>query len=242
MNAIGVIPARMGSSRFPGKPLAPIAGRPMLAWCHEGASKSRHLDEVVIATCDVEIADWAEREGIRAVMTSDRHERATDRVVEAAQSFSQAEAFVLIQGDEPMIDAEMVDAAIEPVVERGASCTNLVKRIETQEEFESPNTIKVVADLRGRALYFSRSAVPSPAQVGFAELAAFKQVCVFGFTRRGLLRFAELEPTPLEIAESVDMNRYLEHGEPIDLVETDKETCAVDVPEDVARVEAAWGG
>ena len=241
MSSIGVIPARMGSSRFPGKPLAPIAGRPMLAWCHQGASESEHIDRVVIATCDREIADWAEGEGIEAVMTSDRHERATDRVVEAAQQIPDAEAVVLIQGDEPMIDAAMVDASLGPVLERGAACTNLIKRIETTEEFESPNTIKVVRDLSGRALYMSRSPIPSPAQPGFEGLTAYKQVCVFGFTRAGLMRFSELEPTPLEVAESVDMNRYLEHGEPIDLVETDRETCAVDVPDDIRVVEEAWG-
>jgi len=237
MSSLGFIPARMGSSRFPGKPLAPIAGRPMLEHCYQGASQSDLLDDVLIATCDREIEQWAQSVGIGCVMTSDQHERATDRVVEAAQQFSEAEAVVLIQGDEPMITGEMVDLALQPVLDGLAGCTNLTKRIETLEEFESPNTIKVVHDLNGDTLYMSRAPVPSVAQAGFEGLPAFKQVCVFGFARGTLLEFSTLEPTPLEIAESIDMLRYLEHGLPVRLVETTVDTRAVDVPDDIRLVE-----
>jgi 3-deoxy-manno-octulosonate cytidylyltransferase (CMP-KDO synthetase) len=227
---------RMASSRFPGKPLAPIAGIPMVEHCYRGAAASRHLDDVVIATCDREIAEWAETREIGCVMTSDRHERATDRVVEAASSM-EADVAVLIQGDEPMVTPGMVDAALEPVLEGRAGCTNLAKRIEDAEDFANPNTIKIVADLEGRALYFSRSGVPSTAQTPFGAAPAFKQVCVFGFVRDTLLEFSTLEPTPLEVAESIDMLRYLEHGRPVHLVETTEDTHAVDVPDDVELVE-----
>ena len=237
MTAIGFIPARMGSSRFPGKPLAPIAGRPMLEHCHRGASQSELLDEVLIATCDREIEQWAQSVGIGCVMTSPDHERATDRVVEAAEQFPEAEHVVLIQGDEPMVTGEMVDLSLRPVVDGNAGCTNLVKRIESAEEFASPNTIKVVTDLRGDALYMSRNAVPSPAQAGFDGLAAYKQVCIFGFDRRTLLEFSALDPTPLEVVESIDMLRYLEHGHKVRMVETTTETHAVDVPDDIRLVE-----
>lgn len=241
MRVVAFIPARMASTRFPGKPLAPIAGKPMLEHCYLGARASRSLDEVAIATCDREIADWAAGAGIPCVMTSDRHERATDRVAEAAASL-QADAIVLVQGDEPLTTADMVDAAIAPVLEGRSGCTNLVKRIETQEELASRHTVKVVADQHGRALYFSRSQIPSPVLAGFESIRAFKQVAVFGFTRDRLLQFSQLEPTPLEVVESVDMLRYLEHGERIDLVETTRVTHGVDVEADVPLVERLMAG
>jgi len=237
LKAIGVIPARMASSRFPGKPLAEIAGRPMLEHCWRGASQSGLLDQVLVATCDAEIREWAQGAGIGCVMTSDSHERATDRVVEAAAAI-EAETVVLIQGDEPLVTGAMVDAALEPVLGGRAACTNLVRRIEDEQDFANPNTIKVVADRDGRALYFSRSPVPSLAQAPFGSPPALKQVCVFGFARPTLLEFSELEPTPLEVAESIDMLRYLEHGRHVHLVETDELTHAVDVPSDIQVVES----
>lgn len=236
MRAVGVIPARMASSRFPGKPLTPIAGRPMLEHCHRGSAASELLDEVVIATCDAEIADWAESCGIGCVMTSDTHVRATDRVAEAAEQID-ADAIVLIQGDEPLVQPSMIDKALRPVLEGTARCTNLMKRITTEEELHSPNLVKVVADSAGRALYFSRSPIPTPIHEGFDGIAAYNQVAIFGFDRATLLLFPQLEPTPYEIAESVDMLRYVEHGHEILLVESDEHTHAVDVPDDVAVVE-----
>jgi 3-deoxy-manno-octulosonate cytidylyltransferase (CMP-KDO synthetase) len=226
----------MASSRFPGKPLASIAGKPMLEHCYLGARASESLDEVVIATCDQEIANWAAAQGVPCAMTSDRHERATDRVAEAAES-AEADAIVLVQGDEPLITGDMVDAALEPVISGQSGCTNLVKRIDTEDEFASHHTVKVVVGQDGRALYFSRSEIPSPVLSGFDSIRPYKQVAVFGFTRERLLEFSQLKPTPLEIAESVDMLRYLEHGRSIDAVETDRETHGVDVPADVGVVE-----
>jgi 3-deoxy-manno-octulosonate cytidylyltransferase (CMP-KDO synthetase) len=236
VTAIGVIPARMGSSRFPGKPLTPIAGRPMLAWCHGGAARSELLDEVVIATCDDEIHDWAQSEGIRCVMTADTHVRATDRVAEAAESLD-AEHIVLIQGDEPLVTARMIDLALRPVVEGRTGITNLQKRLTSEAEVESPNLVKVVSDLAGRALYMSRSPIPTTIHEGFDGIAAYNQVAIFGFIRERLLEYPRLEPTPYEIAESVDMLRYIEHGREILMVETTDDTYAVDVPGDVAEVE-----
>jgi 3-deoxy-manno-octulosonate cytidylyltransferase (CMP-KDO synthetase) len=231
-----VIPARMAATRFPGKPLVPIAGRPMLAWCHEGAARSDLLDEVVVATCDDEIREWAEGEGIPAVMTSDRHVRATDRVAEAAKSID-ADAFVLIQGDEPLVSPTMIDAALRPVLEGRARCTNLMKRLVSREELESPHLVKVVTDLSGRALYLSRSPIPTTLHKGFDGIAAYNQVAIFGFDRETLLLFPQLDSTPYEIAESVDMMRFVEHGVPIHFVESTERTHSVDVPEDVAVVE-----
>src|SRR4051812_30372404 len=129
----------MGSTRYPGKPLAEIAGEPMLMHCHRGAAASELLDECLIATCDEEIRAWAESAGIGCVMTSPDHERATDRVAEAAER-TDADAVVLIQGDEPLVEPGMIDAALRPVLEEGVGCTNLVKQIG-REEAESPNTV-----------------------------------------------------------------------------------------------------
>jgi|tagenome__1003787_1003787.scaffolds.fasta_scaffold20898197_2 3-deoxy-manno-octulosonate cytidylyltransferase (CMP-KDO synthetase) len=236
MTAVGVIPARMASTRFPGKPLTPIAGRPMLAWCHDGAARSELLDAVVIATCDAEIEDWARREGIGCVMTADTHVRATDRVAEAAESLD-AEHIVLIQGDEPLVTPRMIDLALRPVVEGRAEITNLQKRLVSETELNSPNLVKVVSDRAGRALYMSRSPLPTTLHEGFSGIAAYNQVAIFGFTRERLLDYPRLEPTPYEIAESVDMLRYIEHGNAIIMVETTDDTYAVDVPGDVAEVE-----
>jgi 3-deoxy-manno-octulosonate cytidylyltransferase (CMP-KDO synthetase) len=236
MSAFGFIPARMASSRFPGKPLAEIAGRPMLAWCYEGAVASELLDEVMICTCDLEIAEWAKAEGISCVMTSDEHVRATDRVVEAAAQ-TDAEYVVLIQGDEPLVVPAMIDAVLRPVLDGNAACTNLIRRIEDPAELATPNTVKVARDRAGRALYMARSEIPTTIHVGWDAVEAFKQVAIFGLTRERLLEFAELEPTPYELAESVDMMRYIEHGREILLVETSETLHAVDVPEDVSVVE-----
>lgn len=241
MKVVCFIPARMGASRFPGKVLTPIAGRPMLEHCYRGAAESELLDEVVIATCDAEIEEWARAAGLACAMTSPAHERATDRVAEAAAK-SEADVIALVQGDEPLATGDMVDAALGPVLAGDAGCTNLIKRIEDEADFRSSHTVKVVFDLQKRALAFSRSLVPNPDRLGFEGIAAYKQVAVFGFTRERLLEFSQLPPTPLEVAESVDMLRYLEHGRPIRFVETERTTHGVDVPNDVEVVERILAG
>ena len=194
------------------------------------------LEEVYVATCDEEIRNVAEGFGARVIMTSATHERATDRVAEAAEHF-EAEIIVMVQGDEPMITPEMIDTALDAIrSDPLTSCVNLVARIDSQREFVDPNTIKVVADLNGNALYFSRSPIPNS---HFEQTTAkiFKQVCVIPFRRDCLREFARLPPTPLEIAESIDMLRLLEHGRSVRLAETDLATHSVDTPADLQLVE-----
>ena len=228
---LGVIPARMGSSRFPGKPLVPIHGRPMIEHVYLGTVACRSLSEVVIATCDEEIAATAKSFGARAVMTSGRHERATDRVAEVSAN-DEADIIVMVQGDEPLVRPEMVAAAIEPLAKHEAlSCVNLVAPIKSDAEFTDPNTIKVVGDRFGNALYFSRQAIPHA-----AESDRFKQVCVIAFRREALAKFAEMPQGPLEIAESVDMLRFLENGIVVRLAQTAADTHAVDCPADLRVV------
>jgi 3-deoxy-manno-octulosonate cytidylyltransferase (CMP-KDO synthetase) len=233
---VAVIPVRIGSSRFPGKPLASLHGLPMIEHVFRRAQFCAQLNEVYVATCDAEIQAVAQGFGATVIMTSATHERATDRVAEAAEHFA-ADIIVMIQGDEPMITPEMVAASLAPLrSDRSICCINLVHRISSHREFLDPNTIKVVADSNDNALYFSRSPIP---KVDFEEsnVKIFKQVCVIPFSRECLLEFARLPPTPLELAESIDMLRLLEHGRKVRLVETAVTTHAVDTPEDLHLVE-----
>jgi len=226
----------MASSRFPGKPFALLHGLPMIEHVFRRVRLCSQLDEVFIATCDDEIRDAAERFGARVIMTSAAHERATDRVAEAAEQFA-AEIIVMIQGDEPMITPRMIDTALNPIrSDSSTSCVNLVYRIDSERDFIDPNTIKIVADLNGNALYFSRSPIP---KVHFEQTTAkiLKQVCVISFRRECLREFARLPSTPLERAESIDMLRFLEHGRSVRLVETTVATHSVDTPADLRLVE-----
>jgi len=249
---LGIIPARMASSRYPGKPLAAVLGKPMLQHVYERAAASS-LDRVVIATCDRAIVEAAEAFGARAVMTADTHQRASDRIAEAAgvleaedraagRPTSEGDIIVLLQGDEPTIRPGDIDAAVAAMGPSGGGaevqCVNLTTRITSAAELEDRNTIKVAIAANGDALYFSRAPLPSCARTPFAELRAWKQVCVIPFTRASLRRFGELEPTPLEQAESIDMLRFLEHGIAVRMVPIDHDVQAVDVPDDVAKAEA----
>lgn len=239
---VAVIPARMGSSRFPGKPLAPLLGRTMVEHVFRRASLCASLASVYVATCDEEIRAAVEGFGGSVLMTSAAHERASDRVAEAAEGFD-SDIVLMIQGDEPLITPAMLDAAVAPLLrDPSVGCVNLARRIESREEYLDRNTIKVVADARGDALYFSRSPIPdlgpSPDFARDGRPPVFKQVCVIPFRRDFLRRFARLPPTPLERAESIDMLRAVEHGLRVRLVETEADTHAVDTPEDLRLVEA----
>lgn len=238
MKTVAIIPARMGSSRFPGKPLVPLLGRPMIEHVYRRTRLCSALADVVVATCDDEIRDAVEAFGGHAVMTSDRHQRASDRIAEANQTID-ADVAVLVQGDEPLTAPQMIDAALGPIAaEDGVECVNLTRRIDHEADFDNPDTIKVVMDGAGFALYMSRQPIPSRSQAGFGEIPAFKQVCIIPFTRHCLAAYARLDPTPLEIAESIDMLRLMENGIGVRMIETRFDSHAVDRPDDVARVEA----
>jgi 3-deoxy-manno-octulosonate cytidylyltransferase (CMP-KDO synthetase) len=241
MKTIAVIPARMGSTRFPGKPVAKLLGRSMLEHVYKRVALSQSLDATYIATCDEEIRRVAEDFGAPVIMTADTHERASDRVAEAAAE-TDAELIVMVQGDEPMTRPEMIDAAIEPFQhDPELGCVNLVRPIDNQADFHDFNTIKVVMDQRGNALYMSRQPIPtmlssSKAKENFLPTSAFKQVCIIPFRRQTLLDFARLPSTPLEKLESVDMLRLLEHGYRVKMVRTEFNTQAVDTQADLERV------
>jgi 3-deoxy-manno-octulosonate cytidylyltransferase (CMP-KDO synthetase) len=245
---IGVVPARMGSSRFPGKPLAKIHGVPMIGHVWQRCRQSKLLDAVYIATCDQEIADYADSIGAPSVMTKDTHERCTERTAETvstleARGEASPDIVVMIQGDEPMTTPAMIDTALAPMLEdESIQVVNLIAPIETPEEHADPNEIKVVTDLAGNALYFSRQPIPTPSRAGNAKAPIGKQVCIIPFRRDFLFEFDALAPTPLEIAESIDMLRVLEHGRKVRMVPTDAISFSVDTEADRQRVEAAMVG
>lgn len=244
MKTIAIIPARMGSSRFPGKPLADLQGVPMVGHVYFRARLNRQLSAVYIATCDGEIARYAAAIGAPCLMTSSSHVRASDRTAEAAaiseaRSGSQSDVVLMIQGDEPMLHPAMIDEALTPLASDPAvQIANLMAPLDAAAAAD-PNEIKVVVNRRSEALYFSRLPVPWH---GTASIGVFKQVCVIPFRRPFLATFAALEPTPLEAAESIDMLRALEHGYAVRMAQTAHVTFSVDTPDDLARVSALMEG
>ena len=241
MNVIAIIPARMASTRFPGKPLVDIHGVPMIGHVYFRCKMSRLLNDVYIATCDEKIKQYAESVKAKCIMTSNTHERCSDRTAEAMLKIEQEtnkkiDVVVMVQGDEPMIIPEMLEQAIKPLIEDSTvNVVNLMANLITTKEFEDPNEVKVVVDNNNNALYFSREPIPSRKK-GLKNIAMRKQVCVIPFKRDYLLTFNSLEPTSLEIIESIDMMRILEHGGQVKMVYTPYRTLSVDTVEDLESV------
>lgn len=240
MNILALIPARMGSSRFPGKPMAPILGKPMIGHVYERVAKSPMLSLTAVATCDQEIFDYIESIGGTAVMTADTYERASDRCAEALLKLEKVnntryDIVVMVQGDEPMTHPDMIAEAVQPMLDDVTiQVTNLLGKIKDIAEFEDRNCIKVVCDIKGNAMYFSREAIPTRCKAD--DIPMGKQVCIIPFRRDYLIEYTKLAPTPLEIAESVDMMRILEHGMKVRMVPTLHDTQAVDTPTDLQKV------
>jgi len=238
MKVAAIIPVRMGSSRFPGKPLTLIKGLTMVEHVFRRVAMTSGLDAGVhIATPDDEIARAVKSFGGHVIMTSPKHTRATDRVAEAAE-YMDVDIVVMIQGDEPLVTPEMVESSYQPLLNDDTIfCTNLVKRIDSHEDFIDRNTIKVVMDRQWNALYFSREPIPTLREKDFPGAPAYKQVCIIPYPKHRLLEFARMEYTDLEQAESIDMLRILENGGQVNMVECYQDTHPVDVPDDVRIVE-----
>jgi len=241
MNILALIPARMGSSRFPGKPMAPILGKPMIGHVFERVARSPLLTMTAVATCDEEIFEYIESIGGKAVMTADTYERASDRCAEAllkleSDNSIRFDIVVMVQGDEPMTHHEMIAEAVQPMLDDlSIRVVNLLGEIKDPTEFKNPNCIKVVHDLNFNAMYFSREPIPTRCKVDVVPMG--KQVCIIPFRRDLLLEYTRLAPTPLEIVESVDMMRLLENGIQVRMVPTQYPSFAVDIPSDLAKVE-----
>lgn len=239
MSAIAIIPARMGSSRFPGKPLVPILGLPMVMHVYYRARLCRSLDEVYIATCDEEIRQVTEAFGAKTIMTSPDHERCTDRIAEAADAINTtADVVVNIQGDEPMLDPAVVDEMTPLAGDSAVACVHPIAPISDAETFENRNVIKVIIDVSGRMMFMTREPVPTLVRLGEA-VQRWQLIPIYGFRRDALREYTQLPQTPLEQAESVDSLRMLEHGRIITTFPVDEPTIAVDSPPDVPRVENA---
>lgn len=239
MKIVGVIPARMAASRLPGKPLLDIAGKPMVQWVWERASKAQSLSEIYIATPDAEIIEAAERFGAKAMITSHNHRSGTDRTAEVARR-TDGDAYVNVQGDEPMLDPDNIDALVAPMQQDSSVQMASVYCIEDPSEYNSPAVVSVVMAQNGDALYFSRSRIPYPRET--TELPVYKHLGLYAYRRETLLKLAELPPTPLERTESLEQLRALEHGIPIRMSPVKTGSIAVDTEDDLHRARELMAG
>ena len=256
MAVLAVIPARYGSVRFPGKPLAVLQGKPVIQHVYEQVAKARQVDEVVVATDDGRIEAAVQAVGGQVVMTSPQARSGTERVAEVARART-AEVIINIQGDEPLVRPEMIDQLAQFLLQhRAVPMASLIVPLRHREDASNPNVVKAVVDRDGYALYFSRSPIPymrdasgsklkaqgsrgepAPSASSLQPGAYYKHLGIYGYQRHFLLQFPHLEPTPLEQSEQLEQLRALEHGYKIKLLETQYDTIGVDTPEDLRRVE-----
>jgi 3-deoxy-manno-octulosonate cytidylyltransferase (CMP-KDO synthetase) len=241
MKIVAIIPARMGSSRFPGKPLEKIHGMPILGHCYHRTCLAPEIQKIYVATCDKEIIDYIESIGGDALMTSADHTRATTRTAEALQVIEKKfdekfDVVVMVQGDEPLIMPETIGEVILNFDDPENDIVNIMSRLTSKEAFEDRNNVKVVVDKNNNALYYSREPIPS-SWGGWENGPRYMQTGVIAFRRDALIRFNNMEETQLEQIESVDMNRVLETGGKIQMVLTEALTIGVDVPEELTIAE-----
>lgn len=239
MVVTGIIPARYGSSRFPGKPLAPIAGKPMIQHVYERSRIAEGLDRLVVATEDTRIADSVKRFGGESILTRPDHPSGTDRLAEAARilQLSDQDIVVNIQGDEPLVEPSMIQLLITALA--GApqcSMATLAYRSENEREYLNPNVVKVVVDASSRALYFSRAPIPCRRDVEDSPLSFLKHLGFYAYRNSFLQIFTQLPPGRLESVEKLEQLRALENGYAIQVALSEMETIGVDTPEDLGRI------
>ena len=244
INIIGIIPARMGSTRFPGKPLVKIKNKAMIYHVYFRTKMCKELNDVYIATPDLEIQDYCVHNNMNIIMTKDTHERASDRAAEAMLKIEEKlkqriDIVVMVQGDEPMVFPAMISQALKPMLkDQSIQVINLTSPLKTPQERLDPNQVKVVMDKNNFALYFSREPIPSQKKTT-KDVLMYRQVPIIPFRRDFLIKFNKLKPTPLEIIESIDMLRLLECGYKVKIVKTQFEIYGVDTPSDLKRVNRA---
>ncbi|HNT19534.1 MAG TPA: 3-deoxy-manno-octulosonate cytidylyltransferase [Saprospiraceae bacterium] len=240
MKIIGVIPARYGSTRFPGKPLALIRGKSMIEHVYRGCGQSTKLSQLVVATDDRRIADHVLDFGGKAIMTSSGHVSGTSRCEEACRLLGGADWCINIQGDEPLIRGKLLDDFIGKFAHFPAEAVlTLVRQLREEHLIYSPNTVKCVRDRNDKALYFSRSVIPHPRSQ--TTPAYYQHIGIYAYPIPVLKAITGLEPTPLEQAESLEQLRWMEHGFPVYTFLTDYIAHGVDVPEDIGRIEEMMG-
>jgi len=241
MSIIGIIPARYGSTRFPGKPLAEIRGRPMIWHVYQRCLKAKLLDQLLVATDDKRICQCVSAFGGRAVMTSKKHRSGTDRIAEALTKIetgsSKFGTIINIQGDEPLIDPRAIDLLARAMAEdRSLEMATLVGSFMDEKDLFSPNTAKVAADEEDYALYFSRSVIPGRRGDSFRLFDYLKHIGIYAYRRETLLRLIKCPPSALERIEKLEQLRALGQGIRIKLLKTGYRPLAVDTPEDLARI------
>lgn len=234
MKFLGVIPSRYASTRLEGKPLKDICGHTMIEWVYK-RTKLSNLDEVVVATDDERIYKEVERFGGKAILTSKEHENGTSRIAEVCTKYEDYDVIVNVQGDEPLIEPEMINSIINSFKEDDTiSMSTLKYKIDTMEEIENPNYVKVITDKKGYALYFSRSVIPYPRKLDIQNY--YKHVGIYGYKRDFVVEYTKMEPTPLELSESLEQLRALENGYRIKVMETPYKIIGVDTQEELEKV------
>jgi len=234
MDILCVIPARYSSTRLPGKPLAMIAGKPMIQHVYERASRAQRPKKVLVATDHPLVYGAVEGFGGRAIMTSPHHPTGTDRLAEVAEKFPEVDLIINVQGDEPLIPPEIIDDLAQAFDQnQDLQMATLMTEMD-ESEYSTPSAVKVVTDLEGYALYFSRSLLPFPRSD--AGIPVYKHIGIYAYRRDFLLKFAKLSPTPLEETESLEQLRALEHGYKIKVLKTDFKSIGVDTMEDLEKV------
>lgn len=232
-NVLAVIPARMGSSRFPGKPLADLAGKPMVIRVCEAAQRASLVNKVIIATDTKEIADVCKKHHFNVLLTRQDHNTGTDRVAEVAAR-ENADIYVNVQGDEPLIEPETIDKAISGFIQaKGFEIANLCAKIENPSDLICSTVPKVAVGNENRAVFFSRSPIPYPKNPNF--ITFYRQVCVYVFTKNSLQTFSKLKQGPLEAAEEIELLRFLENGIPIKMLEVNTRSFGIDTPADLKK-------
>ena len=236
MKVIGVIPCRYKSSRFPGKPVAMICGKPMLWHVWNQAKKTKYVDKLIVATDDNRIYDVCYQHGIESIMTSENHKTGTDRVAEVAERID-GDVFVNIQGDEPMIDPNGIDVVVAEIINNGGeSIANAFALIEDKSDLINGNVVKVITSNTNYAIAYSRSPIPYPKE---SNPIYKRQIGLYAIKRESILEFPSLNRGYLELSEGIEMLRYLENGYKIKMVEvSDNNSIPVDVPDDIMRVES----
>ena len=242
MKAIGIVPARLGATRYPNKPMAPIHGMPMVGHCYHRTRLAPGITAAYVATCDEEIAQYVRSIGGMAVMTAASHTRATTRTAEAMELIEvstgeRADVVVMVQGDEPLIPPETIAETLGHFSDPEVEIVNIMSRLRTYEQFVDKNNVKVVVKQNNDALYYSREPIPSPWR-GVDGVPMHMQTGIIAFRRDVLLRFNRMDETRLEQIESVDMNRVLESGGRIRMVLTEAVTIGVDTPQELKDAEA----
>lgn len=238
MKILCVIPSRISSTRMPRKPLLPIQGKPMVQWVYENASRCSILSKVIVATDDEEIASIVQKVGGDAVMTDPNIATGSDRAAVVAEHFPEMDVVINLQGDEPFIKPRMLEQLVAPYLQGDApEMTTLAYPMDFQHKFTDPGAVKVITDLKGNALYFSRSPIPYMRQSVSVPLPVYNHIGLYAYRRDFLLLYKDLPQTPLELAEALEQLRVLEHGYRIRVCLTEERTLEINTPEEYRQAQ-----